>query len=288
MITDLFVYNGGMNRERNIFRRFPVILLIFFLFVQRYFPRLFSNRTLVIEITIRFLLGSLAFFFTYLIDGRRVFSYFGNGTMYCVRRLFIMIVPSIWMSVLSISSFVMGEASFVRDWPVRFMQYLLLFLSVGFYEEMSSRVLINDAIVCQFRGRRSSFFFAAVISALIFGVLHILGTSFSSSIEVACAILKVVSAALVGTCFLLMFWRKENILGSMIIHTLFDFIPSIGNILFDENFSFGVTYVMDGDMGRMAIIVYCLEILWALCILFKIWKSEVSHVDFAALGRKYR
>ncbi|MCR4855785.1 MAG: hypothetical protein K5908_06405, partial [Erysipelotrichaceae bacterium] len=57
--------------------------------------------------------------------------------------------------------------------------------------------------------------------------------------------------------------------------------------LFEDTSVLHVEYVMDGRMGIMAISVYCLEILWASYILFRLWKNELQDADFAELRSHY-
>ncbi len=271
---------------RTYSKKYAFILVALYIALQRTLPRLFTQKTMGREILLRLGLGLIAFCFVYLIVGKRVFSYFGKGTGCSISRLLILCLPSFLLCAMALSlSF--GTEEFVQNWLMQLLRQFVLFLSVGFYEEMVYRVLINDAVLTSLNKRKHVFLYAALISAFLFGVTHIIDSSFHSNIEVISALLKIVSAGMIGTAFLFMFWKTENILGCMIIHMLFDFLPSIGSCLFEDTSVLHVEYVMDGRMGIMAISVYCLEILWASYILFRLWKNELQDADFAELRSHY-
>ena len=51
----------------------------------------------------------------------------------------------------------------------------LMFISVGLFEELAFRAVINDAIIYKFREKKYVFVLSAVVSSVVFGAAHIVG-----------------------------------------------------------------------------------------------------------------
>lgn len=275
-----------MTYKRYI-QKFAWLLIVLNYVIQRSLPKLFPQPSMFREIFVRALLFAITFGIVYLISGRRVFSYFGKGTMGAFKALKAMIFPLFVLSVVLIVTYLHDGEHFAEGWQKQLLQYTVLFFFVGLMEEMSYRVLVNDALLTSFNNKKHIFVFVAVFSALFFGFVHVRGSSLDSAIKVLNALLKVSSAGLIGTLFLLTFWAKRNIFGCMLVHMLYDLLPSIPKCLFEDMRTLNVEYVLDGELGKVSLVVYAIQILWPLHLLKSLWKKEGKNIDFAALKKEY-
>ena len=85
----------------------------------------------------------------------------------------------------------------------------------------------DESILYQFKDDKNVFKYIGIATVLIFGVVHIIGSDITSFISLATAILKVLSAGLIGLTFMFMFWKKKNILGCVLTHAFYDFFSAI-------------------------------------------------------------
>ena len=99
-----------------------------------------------------------------------------------------------------------------------------MFISVGLFEELAFRAVINDAIIYKFREKKYVFVLSAVVSSLVFGAAHIVGEfDATSAIAWGQAVAKTLESGVFGLALLILYWKTRNIWACGVAHGLFDF-----------------------------------------------------------------
>lgn len=128
-----------------------------------------------VRAVLRILLSGSMPFLLYLISGEKTLSQGGNQTGYVIRRLVgFLIIAVIFGTLGSLGMIVKGEVK--PGLLLRLAELVIMFLFVGLFEELCFRAVLNDAMICQFRNSKAVFSVSAVISCLVFGAVHVIGS----------------------------------------------------------------------------------------------------------------
>ena len=128
----------------------------------------------------------------------------------------------------------MGGVPLVSDWQLILPITAVLLLFIGLFEELCFRVIINEALLYQFRNNKHIFLWIAIISSLLFGWVHVSGVSLDSPIVAAQAVLKILSSGLMGFGLLILYWKTRNFWAISIAHALNDAFPLIVARIFEQ------------------------------------------------------
>lgn len=168
--------------------------------------------------------------------------------------------------------------------PLRVVTLLPMLL----FEELCFRAVLNDAIVYQFRNAKRVFVLSAVVSSLVFGVVHVMGSSLTSAIEWAQFALKTIASAIPGFAFLLLYWKTRNIWAVGLVHACYDILTQLSMIIVGTSSSLGVgNYVVTGQNGVYAVGIYIfMTVVNAVLTLF-VWKKVGKTIDFEEMRRTW-
>ncbi|PWJ69182.1 CAAX prenyl protease-like protein [Ruminococcaceae bacterium R-25] len=187
-----------------------------------------------------------------------------------------------------------GGVKLVDKWPLELFFDILLVVSVGIYEELCFRVIINDALLYQFRNNKYIFVWIAIISSLIFGLVHIIGASIETPIALTQAILKTLTSALMGFGLLILYWKTHNFWAIAISHAIYDSLPLIAGQIFDTGASVGSyiseeTIVSDGftfNKGYFLIGLYAIQLIIHIVLVLGLLKVLKS-IDFKKIRQEW-
>lgn len=187
-----------------------------------------------------------------------------------------------------------GSAALVDKWPLELFFGILLVVSVGIFEELCFRVIINDALLYQFRNNKYIFVWIAIISSLIFGLVHVVGASIETPIALTQAILKTLTSALMGFGLLILYWKTRNFWAVAISHAIYDSLPLIVGQIFDTGSSVGSyiseeTIVSDGftfNKGYFLIGLYTVQLIIHIILVLGLLKVLKS-IDFKKIREEW-
>lgn len=187
-----------------------------------------------------------------------------------------------------------GGVKLVDKWPLELFFDILLVVSVGIYEELCFRVIINDGLLYQFRNNKYIFVWIAIISSLIFGLVHIIGASIETPIALTQAILKTLTSALMGFGLLILYWKTHNFWAIAISHAIYDSLPLIAGQIFDTGASVGSyiseeTIVSDGftfNKGYFLIGLYAIQLIIHIILVLGLLKVLKS-IDFKKIRQEW-
>ena len=95
-------------------------------------------------------------------------------------------------------------------------------ISVGVYEEILCRGLLFTAFRNYFGEGKKKIFLAILLSGLVFGLLH-LTNLINRPDQIMSVLLQVVYTTVGGIVFAFVYYRTDNLLPCIILHTLFNF-----------------------------------------------------------------
>ena len=225
--------------------------------------------------------------FVYLISGAKSFEKCHTTTGYILKWGLLMIITSAAFGLLMLVGILTGATPTVSDWPVRLAGAACLFFVVGFVEEITFRVLINDSLLYAFRNSKHVFVWIAIIGSLVFGGVHVIGADvFSSPLTMATAALKTVSTAIFGFSLLVLYWKTRNIFGIALVHAIYDFLSGGIGLLTSETTKVGgaSSYV---DVGAIGSILYAVMIIVDSIVATVIWKKVGKTIDFEEIRRTW-
>ena len=197
------------------------------------------------------------------------------------------IIPEMLMLLGFLFILVSGNTNVAAGWPLRVLLAVIACVFVGLFEELTFRVTINDALLYRFRNNKNIFVWIAIISCLVFGAVHVIsGKIFGSPATLGMAALKILSSALCGLCWLILYWKTRNVWGIALIHALCDFTTFLQSALTETQVSLGgaenYTGANAGGLG-----VYLFQIVFGLVFVIILWKKVGKTIDFDEIRKTW-
>lgn len=235
---------------------------------------------------LRLLECGVMLFLLYLISGEKSIFSRGNGIGYTFRHLKGFLIFAFVFSMLSIVTQIRNGIE--AGLPLRVVTLLSMFLVGCMFEELCFRAVMNDAIVYQFRNFKHVFVLSAIVSSLLFGIVHVMGDPLTNAIEWAQFILKTLTSAIPGFAFLLLYWKTRDIWAVGLAHAAYDILTQLAMIVLGSGSSVGVgSYVLSGQKGIYAIVVYLVYSVILILLTLRVWKKVGKEIDFEAMRKTW-
>ena len=233
--------------------------------------------------------------FLYLISREKAFEKSNNKTFYVMLVLLPTLFFPLLISISQLAHNIINKTPLADNWFISILIITFEYLCVGLVEEITSRGLINDSILYQFRNSKIStkklFIIIAIADVIVFGAIHLIGSNFSSPTAAILGIIKTLSSGIGGLAYLFLYWKTRNLWAVSIIHGLFDYILDIPVAMFrkvGEVASTTQDYVgMQGSDVTSAIVVQLIVILIDVIICVWIWKKHMKDVDFEEIRQTW-
>ena len=237
---------------------------------------------------VRTMLCGAVCFFLYQISGDKTLASCYVSTGYVIKNSIGFLLMSLIMgSVLLLSN--IEEHVPLKDNPVMgFIIIFLMFISVGLFEELAFRAVINDAIIYKFREKKYVFVLSAVVSSLVFGAAHIVGEfDATSAVAWGQAVAKTLESGVFGLTLLILYWKTRNIWACGLAHGLFDFFAGYTEGLFVPVTNSGSSYINTGEDGARILITYFIIAAINAVLTFIVWKKVGKTIDFEKIRREW-
>ncbi len=238
--------------------------------------RLFKedNFVLLIEFIV---ITIVTLIFLYLVSGKKTFTYLNNQTGYTVRMLLPTLIFPGFFALMSIISLIMNKPALNENWLKNIVLLTINMFLVGIYEEGCFRACACDALLPAFKKCRHPFLLTAVISSLLFGYVHVVRVDFSDLQQVIQFTLKILTVAMTGITYMILYWKTRNLLGLAIVHCLNDFLPSFMFEIFKwENIT--ETGYTSGNSGTT--IVYIVQLVFNIACLIYVYRKVGKTIDY--------
>ena len=117
---------------------------------------------------------------------------------------------------------------------IKMLNYLLIGASVGAVEEFTCRAMLFGGLVRAFKSTRKGVIWAAVVSGILFGFIHVAAEVFTgeanSTVMALQVVLKTVEAGVFGVAMALIYFETRSIWTCAALHSLFDFLILAGTL----------------------------------------------------------
>ena len=235
---------------------------------------------------VRTMLCGAVCFFLYQISGDKTLAASYNSTGYVLKCAIAFLILAGIFGILGLISAI-GAKLPMWDHPVReFITVFLMFISVGLFEELAFRAVINDAIIYKFRYWKYVFVLSAVVSSIVFGAAHVIGFDATSPLAWGQAIGKTLSAGVFGLALLILYWKTRNIWACGIAHGLYDFFAGFSTGIFNDGDHL-TTYILSDEKAWAAIILYSVLTLITTVFVVVIWKRVGKSIDFDEIRKDW-
>ena len=224
-------------------------------------------------------------FVLYQISGEKTFESSYKNTGYVLKYFSAFLIISLIQGVLLLLGNI--QSSTMVDNPVTgLLNTFLFFISVGLFEELLFRAVINDAILYELRDKKNVFIIIALVSSLVFGAIHTVDVDVTSLTAWALAIGKTLETAVFGFASLILYWKTRNVWACGIAHGLYDFLTAFSTGIF-QSAQETSSYVAVNDNSSYSLIMYGVRTVIALIITFIIWKKVSKTIDFEKIRREW-
>lgn len=224
-------------------------------------------------------------FVLYQISGEKTFESSYKNTGYVLKYFSAFLIISLIQGVLLLLGNI--QSSTMVDNPVTgLFNTFLFFISVGLFEELLFRAVINDAILYELRDKKNVFIIIALVSSLVFGAIHTVDVDVTSLTAWALAIGKTLETAVFGFASLILYWKTRNVWACGIAHGLYDFLTAFSTGIFKSTQE-TTSYVAVNDNSSYSLIMYGVRTVIALIITFIIWKKVSKTIDFEKIRREW-
>ena len=275
-----------LKRYINFLKKSPIITAaICIIYVIICFKSIKTDTHFQFFILRTMLCGAVCFFL-YQISGDKALTNCDNSTGYVLKYCLGFIILAVLFGSVLIIAHIVEKTPFVSN-PLReIIIVFFMYMSVGLFEELAFRAVINDAIIYKFRNWKYVFVLSAIVSSIVFGAVHIIGFDMSSPTAWGQAIGKTAEAGLFGFGLLILYWKTRNIWACAIAHGLNDFFIDFQSGLFvNEETSHG--YIYEGDTAIKSIIMYCILSVINIIYLSIIWKKVGKTIDFKKIREEW-
>ena len=244
------------------------------------------QETYWMRCVLRILMCGTTLFFLYLVSGEKTLSQGDNQTGYVFKHL-------AGILILSVLAGGFGFVTTLKDSGVedgvllRTVTLFFMFLFACLFEELCFRAVLNDAIVRQFRNCKGVFVISAVVSCLVFGAVHVIGSPLTDGLAWAQAVLKALSCAVVGFAFLILYWKTRNVWAIGLVHGLYDFFSSLSLTLGAKAEIGAGNYVHGGEQGVASVVIFSVQLVITALITLGIWKKVGKTIDFEEMRKNW-
>lgn len=234
---------------------------------------------------VRTMLCGFVSFVLYQISGEKTFESSYRNTGYVIKYFSAFLIISLIQGVLLLIGNI--QSSTMVDNPVTgLLNTFLFFISVGLFEELLFRAVINDAILYELRDKKNVFLIIALVSSLVFGAIHTVDVDVTSLTAWALAIGKTLETAVFGFASLILYWKTRNVWACGIAHGLYDFLTAFSTGIF-QSAQETSSYVAVNENSSYSLIMYGIRTVIALIITFIIWKRVSKTIDFEKIRREW-
>ena len=182
-----------------------------------------------------------------------------------------------FFALMSIISLIMNKPALYENWLKNIVLLTINMFLVGIYEEGCFRACACDALLPAFKKCRHPFLLTAVISSLLFSYVHVVRVDFSDLQQVIQFTLKILTVAMTGITYMILYCKTRNLLGLAIVHCLNDFLPSFMFEIFKwENIT--ETGYTSGNSGTT--IVYIVQLVFNIACLIYVYRKVGKTIDY--------
>ncbi len=221
----------------------------------------------------------------YVIGGRGPFDKRRKGAGYVFTNGWPVLILPMMFFMMGIISPVTEGTPLNPDWPVRLSAGFIMMMLAGLSEELCFRSAACEALLPKLRNTKHPFILTAVISGLVFGLMHVVLEGIDGWMSVLLGIMKILTTGLFGASMMILYWKSRNVLAIGLLHGLYDFLTSCIDYLFVmEETAEEVSYT---GGGMETLIVYLVQLAVNLLVLRAVYKSTGRSGDYQQIMEEW-
>ncbi len=214
----------------------------------------------------------------YAVSGKKTFEHCGDRTGYVFRTGWPILTFTLFFFVVGMGYSIADRLPMNPDWISRLGLTFIMMFFAGVNEELCYRAIASDVLLPRLRNTKHPFLYTAIISGLVFGIVHVFLGEYNSLLSIVLAALKILTTFTFGASLMILYWKTRNVLAIGILHGIYDLLPSITDCLFVTEQAAESTGYTDGDMG--SVIVYLIQLAVNLIVLHHIYRKAGTTIDF--------
>ena len=234
---------------------------------------------------VRDALCGLVSFVLYQISGEKTFESSYKNTGYVIKCFSVFLIISLIQGVLLLLGNIQSS-SMVDNPIIGLVNTFMFYISVGLFEELLFRAVINDAILYELRAKKNVFLIIALVSSISFGAIHTVDVDVTSLTAWALAIGKILETAVFGFALLILYWKTRNAWACGIAHGLDDFLTAFSTGIF-KSAEETTSYVAVNTNSSYSLIMYGVRTVIGLIIVLIIWKKVSKKIDFEKIRNEW-
>ena len=234
---------------------------------------------------VRAALCGLVSFVLYQISGEKTFESSYKNTGYVIKCFSVFLIISLIQGVLLLLGNIQSS-SMVDNPIIGLVNTFMFYISVGLFEELLFRAVINDAILYELRAKKNVFLIIALVSSISFGAIHTIDVDVTSLTAWALAIGKILETAVFGFASLILYWKTRNVWACGIAHGLYDFLTAFSTGIFKSTEE-TTSYVAVNANSSYSLIMYGVRTVIGLIIVLIIWKKVSKKIDFEKIRKEW-
>lgn len=234
---------------------------------------------------VRAMLCGFVSFVLYQISGEKTFESSYKNTGYVIKCFSVFLIISLIQGVLLLLGNIQSS-SMVDNPIIGLVNTFIFYISVGLFEELLFRAVINDAILYELRDKKNVFIIIALVSSISFGAIHTVDVDVTSLTAWALAIGKILETAVFGFASLILYWKTRNVWACGIVHGLYDFLTAFSTGIF-QSAEETTSYVAVNANSSYSLIMYGVRTIIGLIIVFIIWKKIGNKIDFEKMRKEW-
>ncbi len=227
----------------------------------------------------------LVSFVLYQISGEKTFESSYKNTGYVIKCFSVFLIISLIQGVLLLLGNIQSS-SMVDNPIIGLVNTFMFYISVGLFEELLFRAVINDAILYELRAKKNVFLIIALVSSISFGAIHTVDVDVTSLTVWALAIGKILETAVFGFASLILYWKTRNVWACGITHGLYDFLTAFSTGIFKSTEE-TTSYVAVNANSSYSLIMYGVRTVIGLIIVLIIWKKVSKKIDFEKIRSEW-
>lgn len=195
-------------------------LMIVLAFVDMPFIAHTDDQMVVRDMLVRFIGGAIVLYWMIILGYKSMFKF-----RHFKKSLLIMI-PAFIISINNFPMIAYFDGRVILSEPIyRVFLFLLVCISVGFFEEIIFRGVVLVFLLKFFSGRKMYLLYSIIISSVIFALSHLFnlfeGASYGDTF------LQIGYSFLVGMLWAVMFLKTQNIWLTMVLHATYNFFGQV-------------------------------------------------------------
>lgn len=238
--------------------------------VHIYIPKGNVAMIFVLAITTVITFGFMAIF-----GGWRSLALKKIDLLHALRHSWYFLALALIQLGISLSEILSYRGAILGNWPQILLEVCILCIFVGISEEAMFRGIVVGGFLSRYSKTKAGFYTSIMLSALIFGLMHLTPTDRITPLVLSQYALKVLQTGMLALFFSALALEYKSFWGAALLHFLWDFFLLAGPSLIQQ--SLEPSYIETGSQGFAITIFYVVIIVLQIPIVVHAFRRFAHH-----------